>query len=505
MMRAAVALAFAAAALAVGSGARAAEYWSYGYGQLAVVTAGDPADARLVAQRLTALDGALRKLLRLPNGAASPPTAVYILPDAELAALDPIWHAQGGTYFRAAPFEDYLVLASEHGAGASASLYADRTLGLLASWGLARLPDWYQQGIAQLAAGAVYGTDRITIGQDVAEQAGRLAHGWIPMEKILRLSATDAEFNRSPEALALYQAQCWWLVHLLLIDGVLDPALSHYVDWLMAGRNQDTAFAESFGANYGRGASYEQVDEYFRSVRRAAKLRTYSTAMPDAVAAAPVPLAEDAYKASVAQLAVSHDAHSARGQQLAAEVLAAEADNARALLVQAQSQLAARKFAEADATVLRIRAQENISASERRVAGMVEVALAGQKDDALPGTEALDARKIRSAARADLRRALQLDPADVRTLHALGWLLAGQGDVAGVRELLPAVEAAYYQRPDSVELAALLVRMNSIAGNMADVFKYSVAEQHLAATETERARAAARVERLRPLYRSSQQ
>jgi Tfp pilus assembly protein PilF len=136
---------------------------------------------------------------------------------------------------------------------------------------------------------------------------------------------------------------------------------------------------------------------------------------------------------------------------------------------------------------------------------MVEVALAGQKDDALPGTEGLDARKIRSAARADLRRALQLDPADVRTLHALGWLLAGQGDVAGVRELLPAVEAAYYQRPDSVELAALLVRMNSIAGNMADVFKYSVAEQHLAATETERARAAARVERLRPLYRSSQQ
>jgi len=46
--------------------------------------------------------------------------------------------------------------------------------------------------------------------------------------------------------------------------------------------------------------------------------------------------------------------------------------------------------------------------------------------------------------------------------------------------------------------------MNSIAGNMADVFKYSVAEQHLAATEAERARAAARVERLRPLYRSSQ-
>ena len=503
-MRVAVALTFAAAALAAGNGARAAEYWSYGYGALTVVTAGDPADARLVAQRLAALDGALRKLLRLPNGATSPPTAVFILPGAELAQLDPIWNAQGGTYFRAAPFDDYLVLASEHGASASASLYAERTLGLLVSWGLARLPDWYRQGIAQLAAGAVYGADRITIGQDVGEQSSRLAHGWIPMEKILRLPATDPEFNRSPESLALYQAQCWWLVHLLLIDGVLDPALSRYVDWLMAGRNPDAAFAESFGSGYGQGASYEQVDEYFRNVRRAARLRTYSTAMPDAGAAVPLPLSESAYKAGVAQLAVSHDARSARGQQLAAEVLAVEADNARALLVQAQSQLAARKFAEADAIVQRVRALENLAGPERRDVGIVEVMLAGQKDEALPGTEQLDARKIRNAARADLRLALQLDPADPRALHALGWLLAGQGDVAGVRELLPAVEAAYYQRPDSVEFAALLVRMNSIAGNTADVFKYSVAEQHLAVTETERARAAARVERLRPLYRSSQ-
>jgi tetratricopeptide (TPR) repeat protein len=503
-MRIAAVLAFAAVALVAGSGARAGEYWSYNYGQLAVVTAGDPADAKLLAQRLTALDGALRKLLRRPNGASSPPTAVYILPGAELAALDPIWNAEGGTYFRAAPFDDYLVLPSEHGASVSATLTAERTMGLLASWGLARLPDWYRQGVAQLAAGAVYGADRITIGQDVAEQASRLAHDWIPMEKILRLPSTDPDFNRSPESLALYQAQCWWLVHLLLIDGVLDPALSRYVDWLMAGRTPDAAFAESFGAGAGASVSYEQVDEYFRSVKRGAKLRTYSTSMPDAGAAAPVPLTEEAYKASVAQLAVSHDAHSARGQQLVAEVLAAEADNARALLVQAQSQLAARKFAEADAIVLRVRAQENLAASERRVVGMVEAALAGQKDEALPGTEGLDARKIRSAARADLRRALELDPADPRALYELGWLLAGQGDVAAVRELLPAMEAEYYQRSDSVELAALLVRMNSIAGDMADVFKYSVAEQHLAATETERARAAARVERLRPLYRSSQ-
>ena len=273
----------------------------------------------------------------------------------------------------------------------------------------------------------------------------------------------------------------------------------------MAGRNQDAAFAESFGPGYGQGASYAQVDEYFRNVRRAARLKTYSTAMPGASAAgAPRPLGENAYRASVAQLAVTHDARSTRGQQLASEVLTVEAGNARALLVQAQIQLAARKFAEADATVQQLRKQEDLPGPEHRDLAILELVLARQKEDALPGTQQLDARKIRNAARADLRRALELDPDDLRARYQLGWLLATQGDVAGVRELLPSVEAAYYHRPDSVELAALLVRMNSIAGNMADVFKYSVAEQHLAATETERARAAARVARLRSLYQAPQ-
>jgi hypothetical protein len=35
--------------------------------------------------------------------------------------------------------------------------------------------------------------------------------------------------------------------------------------------------------------------------------------------------------------------------------------------------------------------------------------------------------------------------------------------VAGIRELLPKVEAVFYRRPESAELAELLVRMHTIA------------------------------------------
>ena len=76
--------------------------------------------------------------------------------------------------------------------------------------------------------------------------------------------------------------------------------------------------------------------------------------------------------------------------------------------------------------------------------------------------------------------------------------------MAGIGELLPPVEAAFYRRPESSEFAELLVRMHTVAGTPADVFKYAVAEQRLAPTEAERARAAARVERLRAQLKSTQ-
>ncbi len=122
----------------------------------------------------------------------------------------------------------------------------------------------------------------------------------------------------------------------------------------------------------------------------------------------------------------------------------------------------------------------------------------------MPGTGGVDSKATRSAARAHLQRAIALAPNDPRALYQLGWLVCGQGDVAGIRDLLAPVEAAFYRRPESSEFAELLVRMHSIAGNTAEVFKYAVAEQRLAPTEAERARAAARVERLRAQLKSTQ-
>jgi hypothetical protein len=479
-----------APAAAVGTAA----HWSYARDPIEVVSTGSADEAAGVAQRLQALDNALREMLRLPKGGSSPPTHVYVLPASELAALDPLWSSQGGGFFRAAPFDDYLVLASGHGPALDPEIRATRTQALLASWGLARLPDWFRQGIAQLAAGATFDDDAITIGQDAAGRESALASGWIPMEKIFRLPSNAQEFQSSPERFAQYRAQCWWLAHLLLIERVLDPAIRKYIERLMAGEDQKTAFL-SFNT------SYEQIDEYFRKVRRNVHLRNYSDELPptggEGAPPPPRPLGENPWRASVAQLALVHDGRSEHGLALAREALAADADNETALLAMTRGELAARHFNEADALMQRLHAREDLSGEARRGLAGLEFELAKQREERLPGTQDLDAHKLREAARADFRRVLEADPADLRALYQHSWLEASLGDVARVRALLPAVEQAYFRHSDSPELAALLVRMHSLAGSPADVFKYSVAEQRLAVTEAERITAAARVERLR--------
>jgi Tfp pilus assembly protein PilF len=188
---------------------------------------------------------------------------------------------------------------------------------------------------------------------------------------------------------------------------------------------------------------------------------------------------------------------------MAVDALSAEPKNERARLAVARHELGTRRYAQVQENLQALTERGDLSAASHRDLGMVLSTLLRSKDEAMPGTAGVDSKATRAATRTHFQRAIALAPNDPRALYQLGWLMCAEGDVAGTRELLPTVEAAFYRRPQSAEFAELLVRMHSIAGNTADVFKYAVAEQRLAATETERARASARVERLRAQLKSA--
>lgn len=498
MMRAGSALLVTLVALAAAPAARAADYWGYSYKDFVVTAEGTQAEAQDVGRRLGAFDESLRTLLRLPPAAAEPPTKVYALPQATQASLDPVWSSQGGAFFRTGPFEDYLVLRNDANSG-DQEIYAERTRALVSSWGMTRLPGWYLHGIAELMSTASFDHDQLTIGQDLAEQSARLTHGWIPMAEFLRLPASDPLLHKTPETEALYEAQCWWLVHLTVLDGVLDRAMPQYLQRLMMGESQEAAYSAAFGM------PYEELDQYFKRVKHNIKLKQYTVALPDpGTVGPPQPLSAAQAKARLADVLLVHDPQSAPGTQLANDALSAEANNEQALQALARRDLATRRYPQAQAGIQQLDALPGLSATGQLELGTSMSNLAKSRDEGMPGTDGVDTKAMRAGARAHYRRAIELLPKDPRAPYQLGWLLCDQGDVAGVRELLPAVEAAFYRRPESVEFAQLLVRMNTLTGNSADVFKYSVVEQRLATTDTERTRATDRIERLRAQLKLAQ-
>jgi len=227
--------------------------------------------------------------------------------------------------------------------------------------------------------------------------------------------------------------------------------------------------------------------------------------LPDAGALpGPQQLTDVQVQARLAELLLAHEPQSAVGAQMAGDTLTADPKNERAQLAFARHEFAARRYVPVQESLQRLTTLEDLSAAGHRELAVLQSNLAKARDENMPGSSAVDSKAMRAAARAHFQRAMEMEPNDPRAPYQLGWLMCGQGDVAGIRELLPKVEAVFYRRPESAELAELLVRMHTIAGNTADVFKYAVAEQRLAPTEADRARATARVERLRAQLKPAQ-
>ncbi len=127
-------------ALALGPWAGAADYWAYTYKDLDVMAEGTCAEAQ--SRQARQVGGWMRPCARscaCRGRERAAHARVCSVPQSELTALDAVWSAEGGAFFRAGPFDDYLVLRRTERQGASDIVHAERAHALLASWGMARL------------------------------------------------------------------------------------------------------------------------------------------------------------------------------------------------------------------------------------------------------------------------------------------------------------------------------------------------------------------------------
>jgi hypothetical protein len=483
-------------ALAIAASGAAADYWSYQHQEFDVVAQGSAAYAQSIARQLDALNHTLQKLLSRDANAAAPPTRIYALRPEDYAPIKADWAEAGGAFFRSGPFDHVLVVPSENeGPNAKRGAYAAQARAWLDDQGLARLPDWFKHGFGLMVGAANFDNDQLTLGQEIPAYVARLKQtGWISVEYLLFLPSDDMRFHKSPEMSELYDAECWWLTHIALLDGTLEKMMSGYLALLIQGQDPATAFATGFNTDF------ESLDKFLKKLRRTVTLRRHQSAIAPAGAAAiePSPVDATELKARMAQLAVLYESQSTPGQQWATEALQQAPDNESALLALMEQRLVARQFQPLLAGMSRLQQLASLSARGHASVAVVQITLARLRDNGVQGIGDISANELRAAARVHLRRARELDESHPLPVYALGWLLASQGDVLAIKQLLPGVEQVYYQRPYSVELAQLLLRLHTLTGDTEAQFKFAVAMRRLAETPLDRNAAQKRIDRLRP-------
>jgi hypothetical protein len=490
------------AALLTGGAASAvaADYWAYRYHDFDVLAEGSSAYSRSIVVQLNALDQALQTLLGRDAGAAQPPTRIYALHDSDYTPIDASWGEAGGAFFRAGPFDNVLVVPSENeGQNSRREMYAARARAWLDDQGLIRLPEWFKHGFGLLVGTASFDNDQLTLGQEIPTYMARMKESaWISVGQLFFLPPEDERFHKSRSTEELYDAECWWLTHLALLDGVLDKSMGNYLSRLQQGQDAPSAFTAAFNADI------DTLDTYFRKLRRSAKLRTLQRPITangsdiDAVAVDALEL-----KARLSQLAVLHDAQSVIGKQWATEVISAVPDNERALLALVDNYGATREYKLLLNAMERLGQRVTLSAAAHTSLAAAQISMAHLRDMGTQGLGGLDANTLRGQARSHLNSAMQMDATDPLAPYTLGWLLASQGDVSAVQQLLPHVEQVFYQRPYTANLADLLVRLHTLAGNTDAEFKFAVVARRLAPTAQQQYAAQRRIERLRPAVKST--
>ena len=484
--------------LCAAGAAHAEDYWAYRTKDLDVMASGSKAYALSIAQRVNALDDALMTIFGEQGSLSHVPTHIYVLPAAELAELNPQWSDHSGAYFSAGPLEAVLVMQSENeGPARLDDVYRQRALSWLTEHGLARMPDWFLNGYAQIVAAASVDNDHLLLGQSLPDKMAELAKvRWYRIDQVLRQPSNDPIFNGSPADRAFYDAECWWLAHLVMFDGSLGDTMVDYLKQLRQGASQDLAYARSFKV------AYDTLDEQLRKLRRNLKPKTVSVdlvALPEDVE--PRPLEETAVRARLAELAVMSGDYSERSGQRIATALTRAPSDERAQLAHLHYSVATRKYDKIGDSLQPLLARDDLDDYAARTLAVQLVALANQRASGIPGLQAYDNGQLHTHARRLLTRAMDLNAADPVSRFELGRLYASEGDLAAIRELLPAVEKACMDRPFNADLANLLMKLYALDGNAEKQFAYALRTYELSGSSLLRKQALQRARRLEPIVK----
>ena len=470
------------------AGADEEVYWQYRYHGIDVTVLGSEQYAITLAHNMRRLDSAVVMVLHLDLGEWRPRTRVYALPPAEVGRVLGM-HGPVGAHFSTNGFSNLVMVDNT---GLEDVHYWDAYFGyagsLLLSEGALRYPAWFRQGVSDVFAASVVSRDSVSIGA-YSKWVMRelLSQPLIPMRKFLHLQGGDPQLK---DIAYLYDAQCWFLAHLAVIEKTFSAQFASYFELLSRGQSEDDAFAASFKM------SYEELDRGVAAALHSGKILTLAVKVADEpVKVRPRRLSAPEVKGRLALVAATNPSARDYGVKLASEALSVDPYDEYALRALAFAQIGREQYGEALVTVNKLARRDSLTAEGYGDSGEIIATVAGALRRKRVSSD--DPTALEHRAFDDYQHAMSLDPENLTYWAACAELLGASRDAAGAKEFLPKIEQVFYQHPRNAALAKSIASMCAQVGDLDNAFKFAVAFRNNARTDGDRDSAAAYLSHLK--------
>jgi tetratricopeptide (TPR) repeat protein len=470
--------------------AHGAGYWAYSYKGIEVTSSDGAERTKDIAHDLSRLDAAITVVLRIPASDWRPPTQVYSMPNAVFSRVRGKKDDSLSLYMTN-PFGNTIEInASNTGDNKLYGAFYGYTGSVLISAYSFRYPPWFVKGLSETFAGSTITKSGVTIGAPSGRSRTLFTGKLIPTRELLAVHWGDPQL-RSPDYSAMYDAESWLLVHLIVLEGKYHSNFFDYFQRCDRGEDQAQAFASSFDI------SYEDLDKMLAAVLQTGKVDTKRVAIPEEKDAGAATRLTDAEAAGrLAALAARHSAQPDEALQMANEAIALSATNPDALFALAYVQIRRTEYSEALQAAERLCAAD--SPTEKQVAecGQLFSSLAAAIREG-KATVGVEAQTLTERARRYYDEAITMDPEDLASSEGMASLLATMRNREYSQAFLPRAQKTLSAHPHASSLARAMAGMCADMGDTVMAINYASMWQIAALSGAERDAAAAYVSRLK--------
>jgi hypothetical protein len=467
-------------------------YWTYTYKGISVTAVGSAYRAKSIAHNLHRLDLAVAAVLGTQPEDWRAPTRVYTVPQTTFNIL---WKKTDILYSSMSFPSDFdnqiLMNISLDRDTPYFDAYYGYTGSLMAGGYSFRYPFWFRKGLAEVFGASSVERKHVLVGGFVVSRVRPLvANGWIPLRILLNIADNDPQLQ-SGEFLTRYGAECWFMVHQIVIEQKYPANFHQYFSQLDQGDEESRAFAASFGTDY------ETVDKEMQHALSAGLIKEIKVQIPDEPdSAEPRLLSDSEAQGRLAAFAALHGEDIDGAVKLANDALAADPKNEDALVALTRTQLRQHLYPAALQYADRLCALEPLS---QNAAAQCAEAYA----DMLHGGAAKNAAlRVDAAALADRSRkyfemAISADPEDLASWAGMTNLLAATHNVEYAKDFLPRAKHVWAIHSRNEYLAHTLATLCAVTGDFDTAIKFATVWQKNALTGSRRAEADAYLSRLK--------